>query len=198
VKIGILAVQGDFAAHAAMLAGLGVETVEVRTVRDLDRCDGLILPGGESTTQLQFLQEEGLFDAVKKFAAEGAGVFGTCAGAILMATEVKNPAQASLGLLDMTVLRNGYGRQLASDVFFGSSKLTDSPMEMVFIRAPIIDRVGPGVETLAEYGGKPVLVQKVNVMAATFHPELTHDTAVHRHFMKLVEASPKQAASVVR
>ena len=198
MKIGILAVQGDFAAHAAMLAGLGAETVEVRTVGDLDGCDGLILPGGESTTQLQFLQEEGLFDAVKKFAAEGGAIFGTCAGAILLATEVKNPAQASLGLLDMTVLRNGYGRQLASDVFFGSSRLTDSPMEMVFIRAPIIDRAGPGVEVLAEYAGKPVLVQRANVMAATFHPELTRDTTVHRHFMKLIEACPRQAAYVGR
>ncbi|HMD09413.1 MAG TPA: pyridoxal 5'-phosphate synthase glutaminase subunit PdxT [Candidatus Acidoferrum sp.] len=196
MKIGILAVQGDFAAHAAMLDGLGAETVEVRTVGDLDGCDGLILPGGESTTQLQFLQEEGLFDAVKKFAEDGGAIFGTCAGAILLATEVKNPAQASLGLLDMTVLRNAYGRQLASDVFFGSSKLTDVPLEMVFIRAPIIDRAGPGVEVLAEYAGKPVLVQKANVMAATFHPELTQDSSVHRHFLGLVEAGRRLSASV--
>jgi pyridoxal 5'-phosphate synthase pdxT subunit len=198
VKIGILAVQGDFAAHAAMLAGLGSDAVEVRTVADFDGCDGLILPGGESTTQLQFLQEEGLFEAVKKFAADGRAVFGTCAGAILLATEVKNPAQASLGLLDMTVLRNGYGRQMASDVFFGSSKLTDVPLEMVFIRAPIIDQVGPGVEVLAEYGGKPVLVRKANVMAATFHPELTDDSTVHRHFLELVQAGAGVRASVAR
>ncbi len=198
MKIGILAVQGDFAAHAVMLAGLGAETVEVRTVEDLEGCDGLILPGGESTTQLQFLQEEGLLDAVKKFAAEGGVIFGTCAGAILLATEVKNPGQASLGLLDMTVLRNAYGRQMASDVFFGSSKLTDAPMEMVFIRAPIIDRVGPGIEILAEYGGKPVLVQKANLMAATFHPELTEDSTVHRHFLELVGTSARRADSVVR
>jgi 5'-phosphate synthase pdxT subunit len=196
VKIGILAVQGDFAAHAAMLAGLGAETAEVRTVGDVDGCDGLILPGGESTTQLQFLQEEGLFEAVKKFAADGGAIFGTCAGAILLATEVENPAQASLGLLDMAVLRNGYGRQLASDVFFGSSKLSDTPMEMVFIRAPIIERVGSGVEVLAEYGGKPVLVQKDNLLAGTFHPELTQDTTVHRHFLQLVAAHPRQSASV--
>jgi pyridoxal 5'-phosphate synthase pdxT subunit len=198
VKIGILAVQGDFAAHAAMLAGLGADTVEVRTVADLDDCDGLILPGGESTTQLQFLQEEGLFEAVKKFAADGRAVFGTCAGAILLATEVKNPAQASLGLLDMTVLRNAYGRQMASDVFFGSSNLTDLPLEMVFIRAPIIDRVGPGIEVLAEYGGKAVLVRKANVMAATFHPELTDDSTVHRYFLELVRASAGIRASVAR
>lgn len=196
MRIGILAVQGDFAAHAAMLAQLGAETVEVRTVADLEGCDGLILPGGESTTQLQFLQEEGLFDALKKFAGEGGPVFGTCAGAILLAREVKNPAQLSLGLLDMTVLRNAYGRQLASDVFYGSSKLTDVPMEMVFIRAPVIDSVGAGVEVLAEFAGKPVLVSKGNVMAATFHPELGQDTSVHRRFLKLVEASPRRRASV--
>ena len=196
VKIGILAVQGDFAAHAAMLAGLGVETVEVRTVKELEGCDGLILPGGESTTQLQFLQEEGLFDAVKQFAADGGAIFGTCAGAILLATRVNNPPQASLGLLDMTVLRNAYGRQLASNVFFGPSKLTDAPMEMVFIRAPVIDRVGPGVEVLAEYDGKPVLARKANVMAATFHPELTQDTSVHRYFLKLVETSARKPATV--
>jgi 5'-phosphate synthase pdxT subunit len=196
VRIGILAVQGDFAAHAAMLAGLGAETVEVRTVHDLDGCDGLILPGGESTTQLQFLQEEGLFDAVKKFAANGGAVFGTCAGAILLATEVKNPAQASLGLLEMTVLRNAYGRQLASDVFSGKNKLTDTPMEMVFIRAPVVERVGPDVEILAEYGDKPVLVRRANVMAATFHPELTQDSSVHRHFLDLVEAGRRSSASV--
>lgn len=198
VKIGILAVQGDFEAHAAMLAGLGVETLEVRTVADLEGCDGVILPGGESTTQLQFLQGEGLFDAVKQFAAEGGAIFGTCAGAILLATEVKNPAQASLGLLDMTVLRNGYGRQLASDVFFGASKLADAPMEMVFIRAPIIENVDPGVEVLAEYGGKPVLVQKANVMAATFHPELTSDTTVHRHFLDMVAARDGRPVSIAR
>jgi 5'-phosphate synthase pdxT subunit len=196
LKIGILAVQGDFAAHAAMLAGLGADTMEVRTVADLEGCHGLILPGGESTTQLQFLQEEGLFDAVKKFAADGGVIFGTCAGAILLAREVKNPAQASLGLLDMTVLRNAYGRQLASDIFFGSNKLTGAPMEMVFIRAPVIDRVGPGVQVLAEYDGKPVLVRKANVMAATFHPELTGDSSVHRQFLKLVEASPRRSTLV--
>jgi pyridoxal 5'-phosphate synthase pdxT subunit len=197
VKIGILAVQGDFEAHAAMLAGMGVETLEVRTVKDLEGCNGLILPGGESTTQLQFLQEVGLFDAVKRFAAEGGAIFGTCAGAILLATEVKNPAQTSLGLLDMTVLRNGYGRQLASDVFLGSSKLKDLPMEMVFIRAPIIEKVEPEVEVLADYGGKPVLVRRANIMAATFHPELTQDSSVHRYFLELAGTSHRRPASVI-
>jgi len=193
LKIGILAVQGDFEAHAARLRELGAETLEVRTVADLEQCDGLILPGGESTTQLQFLQEEGLYDAIRQFAADGRAIFGTCAGAILLATEVKNPAQPSLGLMDMTVLRNAYGRQVASDVFFGPSKLKSEPMEMVFIRGPIIDRVGTSLEVLAEFSGKPVLVQKNNLLAATFHPELTSDATVHEHFLKMAAHSVTDA-----
>jgi 5'-phosphate synthase pdxT subunit len=195
-KVGILAVQGDFAAHAEMLRSLGAEIVDVRTVADLASCDALVLPGGESTTQLQFLQEEGLFEAIKKFAAKRNAVFGTCAGAILLANDVQHPAQESLGLLDMTVLRNAYGRQLASDVFFGKSKLEATPMEMVFIRAPIIEKVGPGVEVLAEYDGKPVLVQKGNLLAATFHPELTSDTTVHRHFLSMLKTDGAEREAV--
>jgi len=185
VKIGILAVQGDFAAHAAMLAGLGVESIEVRTPGDLAGCDGLILPGGESTTQLQFLQEEGLYEAIRQFAAEKKAILGTCAGAILLASEVKNPRQQSLGLLDMTVLRNGYGRQVHSDVVSGPSTLKAEPMEMVFIRGPIFERVGPGIQVLAEFAGKPALVQKGQIMAAAFHPELTNDTTVHQRFVTM-------------
>jgi pyridoxal 5'-phosphate synthase pdxT subunit len=184
-KIGILAVQGDFAAHADMLRGLGAETVEVRTPQDLEGCHGLVLPGGESTTQLQFLQEEGLEQAIRQFAAAGKAVFGTCAGAILLASRVKHPEQSSLGLLDMTVQRNAYGRQLASDVFFGSSKLKGEPIEMVFIRGPVIESVAPEVSVLAEHAGKPALVQKGKVLAATFHPELTDDPTVHRYFLEL-------------
>jgi pyridoxal 5'-phosphate synthase pdxT subunit len=196
LKIGILAVQGDFEAHSAMLHSLGAESAEVRTVAGLESCDGLILPGGESTTQLQFLQEEGLYDAIRKFAADGHAIFGTCAGAILLATEVKNPAQSSLGLMDMTVLRNAYGRQVASDVFFGPSKLKSEPMEMVFIRGPIIDRAGNSLEVLAEYGGKPVLVQKNNLLAATFHPELTADSTVHQHFLQMAARNISKPAAV--
>ena len=194
VKIGILAVQGDFAAHAAMLAGMGIESVEVRAREDLEGCDGLILPGGESTTQLQFLQEEGLYDAIKKFAVEDKAILGTCAGAILLATEVKNPQQESLGLLDMTVLRNGYGRQVHSDVVRGPSTLKKEPMEMVFIRGPIFERVGPGVKVLAEYAGKPALVQKGHILAAAFHPELTDDTTVHRRFLELAARNSNHSA----
>jgi len=189
VKIGILAVQGDFAAHAAMLEGLGIETVEVRTPADMEGCDGLILPGGESTTQLQFLQEEGLAETIKKFADEGHALFGTCAGAILLATDVENPKQESLELLDMTVLRNGYGRQIASDVFFAKSTLKDEPLEMVFIRGPIIERTGPGIEILAKHAGKPAMVQKGRLLATTFHPELTSDATVHEYFLTLAAES---------
>ena len=194
VKIGILAVQGDFAAHAAMLAGMGIQTAEVRTRGDLEGCDGLILPGGESTTQLQFLQEEGLYEAIKKFATEGKAILGTCAGAILLASEVKNPRQESLGLLDMTVLRNGYGRQVHSDVVSAPCTLTHEPMEMVFIRGPIFERVGPGLEVLAEYAGKPALVQKAHILAAAFHPELTDDTTVHQRFLQLAAENANHSA----
>jgi len=196
MKIGILAIQGDFQAHAAMLHQLGADTVEVRTVTDLDGCDGLVLPGGESTTQLQFLEEEGLYDAIRNFSAKGRAIFGTCAGAILLATRVKNPPQDSLKLLDMTVLRNGYGRQLASDVFFGSCSLKKDPLEMVFIRGPIIEKVGSGITVLAKHEGKPTLVEKGKILAATFHPELTADTTVHKHFLQLCAngSGPKKSS----
>jgi len=196
MKIGIVAIQGDFEAHAAMLQDLGAETVEVRTVQDLEGCDGIVLPGGESTTQLQFLKEEGLFDAIRKFAGEGGAVFGTCAGAILLATLVKNPEQESLGLLDMTVLRNGYGRQLASDVFWGDTALKKEPLEMVFIRGPIIEEVGKGISILARHGGKPVLVERGNVLAATFHPELTDDLTIHQHFLEMAGRQLASSAAV--
>jgi pyridoxal 5'-phosphate synthase pdxT subunit len=195
VKIGILAVQGDFEAHAAMLASMGVESVQVRTREDLADCDGLILPGGESTTQLQFLREEGLDEAIRKFAGEGKAIFGTCAGAILLANEVKNPKQDSLALLDMTVLRNGYGRQVHSDVVSGPSTLKKEPLEMVFIRGPVIERVGPNVKVLAEYAGKPALVQNGRVIASAFHPELTEDETVHRHFLDLAEEGAAEQAA---
>ena len=131
---------------------------------------------------MKVLTEEGLLEPLKKFAQDGGAFFGTCAGAILLAREVHNPEQASLGLLDASLLRNGYGRQLASDVHFGGSKIKDEPLEMVFIRAPIIESVGDGVRVLAEYEGHPVLVEQGRVMAATFHPELTEDTSIHERF----------------
>jgi 5'-phosphate synthase pdxT subunit len=185
MKIGILSVQGDFEAHGKMLERLGVEHVFVRAAADLGGVHGLVLPGGESTTHLKFLSEEGLIEPLRELAARGGAFFGTCAGAILLAREVKNPAQASLGLLDIVISRNGYGRQLSSDVVLASSKLKSEPMQMVYIRAPLIERAGAGVEVLAEREGHPVLVQQGRILAATFHPELTTDTTVHAHFLKL-------------
>ncbi len=185
-KIGILAIQGDYEAHARMLERLGVEYTYVRVPGDLVGLNGIILPGGESTTHLKVLTEEGLFDALKQFAKDGGAFFGTCAGAILLARTVHGPPQDSLGLLDISILRNGYGRQLASDVRMGPTKLHKDPLEMVFIRAPIIESVGKGIEVLAEDAGHPVLVQQGRIMASTFHPELTTDTAVHEHFLQLV------------
>jgi pyridoxal 5'-phosphate synthase pdxT subunit len=186
-KIGISAIQGDYEAHARMLARMGVEHRYVRRPGDLTGLDAVILPGGESTTHLKVMTDEGLLDALKKFAADGGAFFGTCAGAILLAREAYGPAQASLGLLDISVLRNGYGRQLASDVRVGATKLRKEPIEMVFIRAPIIESVGREVEVLAEFGGHPVLVRQGPILAATFHPELTSDTVIHEHFLEMIE-----------
>jgi len=184
MKIGVLAIQGDYEAHGRMLERLGVELVYVRTPADLAGLRGLIIPGGESTTHMKILTEEGLLEALRKYSAEGGAFFGTCAGAILLAREVHNPDQASLGFLDISVLRNGYGRQLSSDVHLGASKLKDEPLEMVFIRAPIIESVGPGVKILAEDAGHPVLVEQGRILAATFHPELTGDSTIHEYFIK--------------
>ena len=186
MTIGVLAVQGDFEAHRKALDRLGVETREVRRAADLEGLDALVLPGGESSTQLKFLEEEGLAAPLRAFAERGGAILGTCAGAILLAKEVHNPSQGSLGLLDISVLRNGYGRQLQSEVRFGHSQLKQAPLEMVFIRAPIIERIGSGVEVLAEDQGRPVLVRQGRLVAATFHPELTDDPTVHNYFLAMV------------
>jgi 5'-phosphate synthase pdxT subunit len=185
MKVGILAVQGDFEAHAATLARLGVEYVLVRTRSDLEGVDAIILPGGESTTQWKFLVEEGLDKALREHVARGGVIFGTCAGAILLAREVRNPAQASLGLADISVTRNAYGRQLASEIRHEITSISLVPIEMVFIRAPIIERQGPVVETLATSQGQPVLVRQDRLLIATFHPELTTDTTVHEYFLRM-------------
>ena len=193
-QIGILAVQGDYSAHAAMLERIGVAHSLVRWPRDLESLDGVILPGGESTTMLKFLAEEGLDRALIEFAADGRAIFGTCAGAILLAREVKNPPQQSLNLLDAVVLRNAYGRQLASEIRREPTSLRSDPLEMVFIRAPIIESVGPNVEVLARSAGQPVLVRQGAILAATFHPELTADTAVHELFVRMALAHDRASA----
>ena len=185
-KIGIVAIQGDYEAHGKMLERIAVEHSFVRLPKDLERLNGIILPGGESTTHLKVMKEECLFAALKKFAADGGAFFGTCAGAILLAREVHGPPQDSLGLLDISILRNAYGRQLASDVHMGPTKLRKEPLEMVFIRAPIIESIGQGVEVLAEDAGHPVLVRQRKILVSTFHPELTNDPFVHEYFLKQV------------
>jgi 5'-phosphate synthase pdxT subunit len=185
MKIGILAVQGDYEAHARMLERLGADYMLVRTPEEAAQVDAMILPGGESTTMLKFLKEEGLEAALRALDARGAAFFGTCAGAILLAREVRAPAQDSLGLADLVITRNAYGRQLASEVRSAPSKLKAEPLEMVFIRAPWIEEIGLGVEVLAREGGRAVLVRDGRILVATFHPELTADTTVHKYFLKL-------------
>jgi 5'-phosphate synthase pdxT subunit len=187
-KVGVLALQGDFEAHATTLARLGAEPVLVRSVAGLDGLDGLVIPGGESTTMLKLLHAEKLLPPLAEFGRRH-GILGTCAGAILLATEVSHPAQESLGLLDIGVERNGYGRQIESrvaqvipeDDF--EARTHSGGMEAVFIRAPIIRRVGPRARVLARYQGDPVLVEQGPHMAATFHPELTADARVHELFL---------------
>ena len=187
-RIGVLAIQGDYAAHAVALTECGATPVEVRKREELDGLDGLILPGGESTTILKFLERGHLFDELKEFCSNRP-VFGTCAGAILLAREVRNPAQRSLGVLDAVVERNAYGPQIDSSILFSDTKLHGDKLEMVFIRAPRIVETGPLVEVLAQRDGMATLVRQGKLMAATFHPELTSDRRVHKAFVDLVQAN---------
>lgn len=186
-RVGVLALQGDFEAHVKTLAQLGAEPVEVRKAHQLNDLDALIIPGGESTTMLKLLDEEGLFSPLMQF-SQTKPIFGTCAGAILMAKEVSEPAQRSLGLMDIAVERNAYGRQLDSRVArLPAGDLGGGDIEAVFIRAPIIRRVGADAHVLARYKGDPVLVEQGRHLAATFHPELSVDSPVHRHFLDKLE-----------
>ena len=184
-RIGVLAIQGNFALHAEALREAGADPVEIRNPEELEGLDGLILPGGESTTMLKFLERRNFFDRLKDFAGTQP-VFGTCAGAILLAKEVRNPQQRSLGVLDAAVERNAYGRQIDSSIVSAPSSLPGDPLEMVFIRAPQIVETGPEVEVLARRDGAPVLVRQGQLMAATFHPELSPDRRVHRLFVEMV------------
>jgi pyridoxal 5'-phosphate synthase pdxT subunit len=184
MKIGVLALQGDFDAHRRRLEELGAVVVLVKRPEQLDQIDGLVIPGGESGTFIKLLGEAG-FEKLKEF-VHVKPTFGTCAGAILLANEVENPKQSTLGALDIRIRRNAYGRQIDSSIREGRSG--DEPLEMVFIRAPRIERVGPGVEILATEGSDPVVVRQGTVMAATFHPELSDDTRVHRAFLEMVSA----------
>jgi 5'-phosphate synthase pdxT subunit len=187
-RIGVLAVQGDYAAHAAALTDSGADPVEVRKPEELADLDGLILPGGESTTMLKFLEKQDFFQSLQDYCGS-MPVFGTCAGAILLAREVRHPHQRSLGLLDAIVERNAYGRQIDSAIFETETALAGGPLEMVFIRAPRFVQVGPDVQVLAEREGFPTLVRQGRLMAATFHPELSSDRRIHKAFVGLVRAS---------
>jgi 5'-phosphate synthase pdxT subunit len=187
-RIGVLAIQGDYAAHAAALALAGAEPVEVRKPDQLVGIDGLILPGGESTTVLRFLERLRFFDLLTEF-GRNKPVFGTCAGAILLARKVLNPPQISLGLLDAVVERNAYGRQIDSTILTTETALAGGPLEMVFIRAPRLAETGPTVEVLARRDGSPVLVRQGNLLAATFHPELSADRRVHQLFVEIAAAA---------
>ncbi len=194
-RIGVLAIQGDFAAHAQALEEAGAQAVEVRKASELAGLDGLVLPGGESTTFLKFLERDGLLESLRQFLAEKPA-FGTCAGCILLARQVSHPAQESLALMDISVERNAYGRQIDSAIQAGETKLPGGPLEMVYIRAPRIAAVGDGVEIMAERDGYPVLVRQGRLLAATFHPELSSDRRVHRFFVDMVrDQSARNSAS---
>ena len=192
MRIGVLALQGDFDAHRRRLQELGADVVLVKKPEQLNDIDGLVIPGGESGTFLKLLGDEG-FEKLKQF-ARLKPTFGTCAGAILLATEIENPKQAGLGALNIRIRRNAYGRQLDSSIREGQflqEKLGSSPLEMVFIRAPKIEHIGPGVEVIATEGkdNAPVAVRQGIALAATFHPELSDDTRVHQAFLDLVRGA---------
>jgi pyridoxal 5'-phosphate synthase pdxT subunit len=184
-KIGVLALQGDFEAHQRALERAGADAVQIRSAADLQKVGGLVIPGGESTTMWKLLELEQLTSPLREFASRSP-VFGTCAGAILLAADVANPAQPSLGLVDIGIERNGYGRQLDSRIAQLQTDGLDSELEAVFIRAPIIRRVGSAAKVLASYQGDPVLVEQGRHMVATFHPELTQDTRLHLRFLNKV------------
>ncbi|PYN93267.1 MAG: pyridoxal 5'-phosphate synthase glutaminase subunit PdxT [Candidatus Rokuibacteriota bacterium] len=201
MKIGVLALQGDFEAHAKALSrvdasgalGEPVESVEVRKPGELADLDGLIIPGGESTTLLKLMTDWGFMPALAEFHAKGRPLFGTCAGLILLARDVERPRQPSLGLIDVGVERNAYGRQRESFEARGVAELDGAqPVEMIFIRAPRIRRTGGGVTVLARHGDETVMAREGHVLVATFHPELTDDTAVHSYFCRMVERARSQ------
>jgi len=197
LKIGVLALQGDFSLHARALARCGAEALEVRKPEQLAGLDGLIIPGGESTTLLKLMDAWGFVPALEKFHGDGKPIFGTCAGLILLARGVESPRQISLGLIDVDVERNAYGRQRESFEAHGTATLRgqNTPIEMVFIRAPRIRRTGGSVETLARHGGEPVMAREGTVLVATFHPELTDDPTVHAYFCEMAKAARQGVAA---
>jgi len=192
LTIGILALQGAYEAHAKTLAALAVTTKLIRIPSELVDIDGLIIPGGESTTMLKFLERNHFLDALTVF-VRTTPTFGTCAGAILLARDVQHPAQTSLAAMDITIERNAYGRQIDSTILTAPTALPGGPLEMVFIRAPRITRTGPDVETLASRDGFSVLVREGHLLAATFHPELSADPRVHQLFLDIIRKNANQS-----
>ena len=195
-RIGVLAIQGDYAAHVEALTEVGASPIDVRKPADLSGLQGLILPGGESTTVLRFLEKRGFFEALQGYCATHP-VFGTCAGAILLAREVRKPAQRSLGVLDAVVERNAYGRQIDSTIVNCETTLPGGPLEMVYIRAPRIVSTGADVDVLALRDGFPTLVRQRSLLAATFHPELSTDRRIHKLFVKIVSDAAKSTSNSV-
>ena len=191
MKIGVLALQGDFELHEQALARAGAESVQVRKPSELPAVDGLVIPGGESTTLLKLMETWEFIPALEKFRSEGKPIFGTCAGLIVLAREVENPRQFSLGMIDITTERNAYGRQKESFEAAGEAELDGErkPIKMVFIRAPRIRRLGPAVMPLAYHQGECVMAREGSVLVAAFHPELTDDPTVHRYFCRMVDAA---------
>ena len=189
--IGVLALQGAFDVHVKRLTELGAKAVLVRRPEQLAALDGLVIPGGESTTFLKNLERAGFYDVLDAF-VHTKPVFGTCAGCILLAKDVANPPQRSFGVLDVSVERNAYGRQNDSVILNAETSLPGGPLEMVFIRAPRLVETGPQVEILARRDGSPVLVRQGGILAATFHPELSTDRRVHQMFVDTVKTTQKQ------
>jgi len=196
-RIGVLALQGAFAAHEAALTRLGADVREVRLPADLDVCDALVMPGGESTTMSKLLESSGLFDAITKRVSDGMPIFGTCAGMILLAKHVSDARsdQRSFAAIDIDVRRNAYGRQVDSFETDVSVRGINGPFHAVFIRAPRVTRTGDDVEVLAEHDGAAVLVRSKTVMAASFHPELADDDRVHGIFLELVASATVSASA---
>lgn len=187
-RVGVLALQGAFREHRQVLESLGCEAVEVRKTSDLEHINGLIIPGGESTTIGKLLQTDGLGDKIKELAVKNFPIFGTCAGMILLSKNIEQSDQYRLGLMDMTVRRNAFGRQIASfETDLDIPALGTDPVRAVFIRAPYVKEVAPNVGILAEYDGKIVFVRQGNMLASAFHPELTSDHRVHQYFLDIID-----------
>lgn len=188
MKIGVLALQGAFREHCHMLEGMGVQAPEIRKAAELDAVDGLILPGGESTTIGKLLNDWGIMTALKERAARGMAVYGTCAGMILLAKEIAGSEQPRLGLMDITVRRNGFGRQCESfEADLDVAEFGAAPIQAVFIRAPYIEKAGPAVQVMAEVNGKAVIARQGKLLVTAFHPELTRDRRIHEYFIKMAK-----------